>query len=37
MRTVREVIHRTPFDGREVELARAMCFEVMKRAGKMTP
>jgi TrmH family RNA methyltransferase len=34
MRTVRELIHRTPMDGREVELARAMCFEVMKRAGK---
>ncbi len=33
MRTVREVIHRTPFDGREVELARAMCFEIMRRTG----
>jgi TrmH family RNA methyltransferase len=34
MRTVREIIHRTPFDGREVELARAMCLEITKRAGK---
>jgi TrmH family RNA methyltransferase len=33
MRTVREVIHRTPVDAREVELLRAMCFEVMKRRG----
>lgn len=30
-RTLREVIHRTPFDAREVELARAMCIEVAKR------
>ncbi|MBI4421910.1 MAG: TrmJ/YjtD family RNA methyltransferase [Gemmatimonadetes bacterium] len=30
MRTVREVIHRTPFDAREVELARAMCIELTK-------
>lgn len=30
MRTVREIVHRTPFDAREVELARAMCFEVMR-------
>lgn len=30
MRTVREIIHRTPFDGREVELARAMCMEAIK-------
>ncbi|MBI2536458.1 MAG: TrmJ/YjtD family RNA methyltransferase [Gemmatimonadetes bacterium] len=30
MRTVREVIHRTPFDAREVELARAMCIEVVR-------
>lgn len=34
MRTVRELIHRTPMDGREVELARAMCFEIMKRAAE---
>ncbi len=31
MRTLREVIHRTQFDAREVELARAMCIEVTKR------
>jgi TrmH family RNA methyltransferase len=33
MRTVREVIHRTPFDAREVELLRAMCYEVMRVRG----
>lgn len=32
MRTVREVIHRAPLDAREVELVRAMCFEVIKAA-----
>jgi TrmH family RNA methyltransferase len=31
MRTVREVIHRTRFDAREVELARAMCIEVRRK------
>lgn len=31
MRTVREIIHRTPFDAREVELARAMCIELKRR------
>ncbi len=30
MRTVREIIHRTPFDAREIELVRAMCMEVIK-------
>lgn len=33
MRTVREILHRTPLDAREVELARAMCFEVIRRTG----
>jgi TrmH family RNA methyltransferase len=37
LRTVREVIHRTPFDAREVELARAMCFEVIKRTRRSEP
>jgi TrmH family RNA methyltransferase len=32
LRTVREVLHRRPIDAREVELVRAMCFEVMRRA-----
>jgi tRNA/rRNA methyltransferase len=31
MRTVREVMHRRPVDAREVELGRAMCFEVIRR------
>jgi len=30
MRTVREVIHRTPMDKREVKLFRAMCYEVLR-------
>lgn len=34
MRTVREVIHRTPFDAREVELLRAMCYEMLRVSGK---
>jgi TrmH family RNA methyltransferase len=36
LRTVREVVHRTPLDVREAKLLRAMCIEVMKylqRAG----
>jgi TrmH family RNA methyltransferase len=36
MRTVREIIHRTPFDGREVELARAMCLELVKMIMRRT-
>jgi TrmH family RNA methyltransferase len=31
MRTVREVLHRTPLDAREVKLARAICIEAAKR------
>jgi len=34
MRTVREVLHRTPLDAREVELARAMCIEAAKRVRR---
>ncbi|MGD8727528.1 MAG: TrmJ/YjtD family RNA methyltransferase [Gemmatimonadales bacterium] len=30
MRTVREVLHRTPLDARESKLIRAMCFEVLR-------
>ena len=30
MRTVREVVHRTPLDAREAKLFRAMCIEVVK-------
>jgi TrmH family RNA methyltransferase len=30
MRTVREVVHRTPLDIREAKLLRAMCFEVLR-------
>jgi len=37
LRTVREAIHRAALDGREVELARAMCFEVIKRASGSRP
>lgn len=36
MRTVREVVHRTPLDQREATLLRAMCLEVVRyleRAG----
>ena len=33
MRTVREIIHRTPVDAREVELLRAMCHEIVKQRG----
>lgn len=35
MRTVREIMHRTPFDAREVELARAMCIEAVKYARRL--
>ena len=34
MRTVREILHRTPLDAREVELARAMCIEAAKRVRR---
>ncbi len=30
MRTLREVLHRTPIDAREAKLIRAMCFEVLR-------
>jgi len=30
MRSVREVLHRTPLDAREAKLIRAMCFEVVR-------
>lgn len=30
MRTLREVVHRTPMDAREVHLFKAMCIEVVK-------
>ena len=30
MRSVRDVVHRTPLDVREVKLVRAMCFEVLR-------
>jgi len=30
MRSVREVLHRTPLDAREAKLIRAMCFEVLR-------
>lgn len=33
LRTVREVIHRTPVDAREIELLRAMCYEVVRARG----
>ncbi len=35
MRTVREVIHRTPLDEREVKLLRAMAIEVMKYGERL--
>ncbi|OGU18486.1 MAG: hypothetical protein A3K13_09990 [Gemmatimonadetes bacterium RIFCSPLOWO2_12_FULL_68_9] len=34
MRTVREILHRTPLDARDVELARAMCIEAAKRVRR---
>jgi len=30
MRTVREMVHRTPMDAREAKLVRAMCIEVVR-------
>ena len=35
MRTVREVLHRTPLDAREAKLIRAMCFEVVRYLERM--
>jgi len=35
MRTVREVLHRTPLDAREARLIRAMCFEVLRYLERM--
>ena len=35
MRTVREVMHRTPLDEREVKLLRAMAIEVVKYAERL--
>ena len=35
MRTVREVIHRTPLDEREVKLVRAMAIEVVKYGERL--
>ena len=35
MRTVREVVHRTPMDGREAALLRAMCIEVVRYLERM--
>src|SRR5207244_3548150 len=35
MRTVREVIHRTPLDAREAKLARAMAIEVVKYGERL--
>ncbi len=35
MRTVREVAHRTPIDGREATLLRAMCIEVVRYLERM--
>ena len=33
MRTVREIVHRTPLDQREAKLIRAMAIETMKKAS----
>ena len=35
MRTLREVIHRTPLDEREVKLLRAMAIEVVKYGERL--
>lgn len=34
LRTVREVVHRASLDAREVELGRAICFELMRAVGR---
>jgi tRNA C32,U32 (ribose-2'-O)-methylase TrmJ len=35
MRTVREIIHRTPLDQREAKLLRAMAIEVVKYGERL--
>ncbi len=35
VRTIREVVHRTPIDEREVRLLRAMCLEVVRYLERM--
>jgi hypothetical protein len=35
MRTVRDVIHRVPLDGREAKLVRAMAIEVVKYGERL--
>jgi hypothetical protein len=35
MRTVRELIHRTPIDGREMKLLRAIAIEVVKHGERV--
>jgi len=35
MRTLREVIHRTPLDQREAKLLRAMAIEVVKYGERL--
>ncbi len=35
LRTVREIIHRTPLDEREVKLLRAMAIEVVKYSERL--
>jgi tRNA C32,U32 (ribose-2'-O)-methylase TrmJ len=35
MRTVREVVHRTPLDAREAKLLRAMAIEVVKHGERI--
>ncbi len=35
MRTIREVVHRTPMDAREINLFKAMCIEVVKYLERM--
>ena len=35
MRTMREVVHRTPMDAREVRMFKAMCIEVVKYLDRM--
>jgi len=35
LRSVREIIHRTPLDEREVKLLRAMAIEVVKYSERL--
>ena len=35
MRTMRELAHRTPLDGREAKLLRAMAIEVTKYGERL--